>query len=328
MDIWKMAATEPENSDSSPKPKSELKRKTTAVEPNGKSGATQASDLTSISISTSPEGRKEKQKKSKAAGRPSPGNRLPKNKPTKGGLESHKEKKNVPGRLRFLILKRIFQFLVLVFVICFFALVAYLGISMIIHPKEKITSQLTNIFLKKDFKISLTLGPDNSPANMKVTDQTEKKDADTALPPETGQTAQKDLTENHKEVITPQDPSQKPHESDQTERPQAETEQSGAAQTEVAQSSAVEAGTEHAVADLPESIQAEDIPEDQPVISKSRESKDLKNRYEITLQSGKIITVDNIVVGNNSVTFMDQSGLVVSLDSSEIKSVNRQSPLR
>ena len=47
--------------------------------------------------------------------------------------------------------------------------------------------------------------------------------------------------------------------------------------------------------------------------------------YEITLNSGKIITSDNMLTGGNKVTFMDKRGLIVSINSDEVKSVNKKS---
>ena len=47
--------------------------------------------------------------------------------------------------------------------------------------------------------------------------------------------------------------------------------------------------------------------------------------YEITMNSGKIITSDNMLIGGDKVTFMNKRGLVVSINSNEVKSVNKKS---
>ena len=47
--------------------------------------------------------------------------------------------------------------------------------------------------------------------------------------------------------------------------------------------------------------------------------------YEIILNSGKIIISDNMLIGGNKVTFMDKRGLIVSINSDEVKSVNKKS---
>ena len=47
--------------------------------------------------------------------------------------------------------------------------------------------------------------------------------------------------------------------------------------------------------------------------------------YEITMNSGKIITSDNMLIGGNKVTFMNKRGLIVSINSDAVKSVNKKS---
>ncbi len=312
-----MAATLPGKSTPQLKPKSDPERKKSAVEPEKNSVSVQDADLTNISINARQESRKEKKGKRRTKNIPSQ-IKPPQSKPSQSKLDSPEEKKNSYGRL---ILKRMFQFLVLVLVVCFFGLAAFIGISMIIHPKEKITTQLTSILFKKDFKINLTLTPDSNPANIKTTDQAKDKSEESVSPSATDKAVQQGLPESHLEHASPP---QKHHEAAQTETAQPEAEQPEAPQIEAGQSNVLPADTRYSVAGQPEGIQSEAAQRDLPGNPEVKESKNLKNRYEIVLQSGKSITADNIVVGNDTVTFMDDSGLVVSLDSSQVKSVNRQ----
>lgn len=81
-------------------------------------------------------------------------------------------------------------------------------------------------------------------------------------------------------------------------------------------------GEKETISSLDKSSELAQLKQAPKLVSKEKDNQGYL--YEITLNSGKIITSDNMLIGGSKVTFMDKKGVILSINSEEVKTVNRK----